>query len=311
MSESPKNPNECTEKYWELMSAYADGEASEAEATELLAHLDTCMACAREFAMLEHSLRELAAVEAVEAPSGLRSTILAATTQRPTFGDRVRLALASRPLGFAAAATAIALAYLALRPSELPPMSPTDTGASTMAELESRDLLVAPEQTVAGPGVPSAPAPSAVQLRAARRSVVHEEAARRSLVAVPKAVASTARPGHIGSPRMLAALPFDPTDQPARFKAVELEASPLSEAEVVVSVDDSGAVINLAKAKDVPVVASKTAETAAPRAESTLLTEENKSRIRISLAEGDGLKKFDQPSYRASSDGLTLLRGRF
>lgn len=312
MSFSPENPDNCTEKYWELMSAFVDGEASDVEASELLAHLDSCAACAREFALLEHSLGEMAAIEAVEAPARLRSAILSATTRRPTFADRVRLALTVRPLGFGAAAAAIALAYVALRPGHLPTVSPSVTSEHHIAELNEGDILKAPDRAVADATL-SRDAPTAVRaVHSVRRSGVHKVTSTREVAAAPTMVASAARPGHIGSPRMLAALPFDPTDQPARFKAVELEATQPVEPDIIVSVDDSGAVINLARAKDVPTVAAKTAEVTPQRPESTLLTEENKSRIRISLAEGDARRTIDQPSYRASKgDGLTLVRGRF
>jgi hypothetical protein len=254
----------------------------------------------------------MAAIEAVEAPARLRSAILYATTRRPTFADRVRSALTARPLGFAAAASAIALAYVALRPAHLPPAPPSVTGEREVAEMSAGDILKAPDRPVAEGALVQDVASTAFPTRSARRVVVRGKAAAHELEASPIMVASAARPGHIGSPRMLAALPFDPTDQPARFKAIELESTQPSEPDIIVSVDDSGAVINLERAKNSPTVAAKTAEAAPQRPESTLLTEENKSRIRISLAEGDALPKIDQPSYRASkSDGLTLVRGRF
>lgn len=119
---------EC-DKVWDLLSVYADGEASPEEATIVETHVASCPDCARDLQFMMGTHEVLQDVPQVEPPVTLRSAILAATVYRPSFGQRlaetVRKTLAPAPVRYgalAAAGAAAALTAVVLK-SGKPPVS--------------------------------------------------------------------------------------------------------------------------------------------------------------------------------------------
>lgn len=116
------------ERMWLLLSVYADGEASDEERAEVEAHVASCAECAEALAMMQASSMALASVPEVEPPVELRSAILAATVNRPTFAERMAQLLHVRPtlqqvrygvLAGAGAAAALAVTVLMRRPAPM------------------------------------------------------------------------------------------------------------------------------------------------------------------------------------------------
>jgi len=70
---------------WDLLSVYADGEATEAEQLEIDRLLLSDPTLARELNLLQATHHILANITEVAPPSSLQQSILIATTQRPTF----------------------------------------------------------------------------------------------------------------------------------------------------------------------------------------------------------------------------------
>src|SRR5688500_9541338 len=107
------NADTC-EKLWPLLSAYADGEASESESARVEAHVSACGPCASALSLIQDTSMSLASIQEVEPPRYLHGAILAATTALDASPTRARLA--RRPMrlqwGFGAAALAGVLAAL-------------------------------------------------------------------------------------------------------------------------------------------------------------------------------------------------------
>jgi hypothetical protein len=83
---------EC-EAIWDMLSAYADGEATPEEARIVEAHVAACLDCARDLQFMRETSQMLALTPEIAPPPGLQEAILAATTRRPTWRERVRTAL--------------------------------------------------------------------------------------------------------------------------------------------------------------------------------------------------------------------------
>ena len=64
------------EEIRELLSAYLDGELTDEEAVTVGSHLDTCVACAREFADLRRTVELCRRVGEVEVPEGFHSELM-------------------------------------------------------------------------------------------------------------------------------------------------------------------------------------------------------------------------------------------
>jgi hypothetical protein len=101
---------------WDLLSAYADGETNPQETALVEAHVATCQNCARDLQFMQGTQEALQALPTVEPPISLRSAILAATVNRPSFTERfataVRRGLAPAPVRYGALAAAGAAAAL-------------------------------------------------------------------------------------------------------------------------------------------------------------------------------------------------------
>jgi len=104
------------DKVWDLLSVYADGEASPQEAAIVEAHVAVCPDCARDLQFMQGTQEVLRDVPEVEPPAMLRSAILAATVNRPSLPERlaigVRKTLAPAPVRYGALAAAGAAAAL-------------------------------------------------------------------------------------------------------------------------------------------------------------------------------------------------------
>jgi hypothetical protein len=106
-------------RLWQLLSVYADGEATEAEAVEVEALLRSDSVYAQDFRFLRSLTTQAHALPEVEPPSHLRAAILDATTHRPTFARRVlagleglRAVFRSAPRRYVVPAGALAAAAL-------------------------------------------------------------------------------------------------------------------------------------------------------------------------------------------------------
>lgn len=108
-------PMNC-DQVWDLLSVYADGEATPHEAEMVEAHIAVCASCASDLEFLRSTSVSLRDVPEVEPPAMLRQAILAATVNRPTWQDRLaaaaRRTFAPAPLRYGALAAAGAAAAL-------------------------------------------------------------------------------------------------------------------------------------------------------------------------------------------------------
>lgn len=106
---------EC-EKVWDLLSLYADGEATPAEASIVEAHIAVCADCARDLQYMRETHEVLSEAPEVEPPVNLREAILAATVYRPSLPQRIvlgaRKVLGPAPVRYGVLATAGAAAAL-------------------------------------------------------------------------------------------------------------------------------------------------------------------------------------------------------
>lgn len=82
--EEPEN-----DPMWELLSIYADGEATDAEAEKIEALLKSDPLLAQELRFFQSTHQIIVTIQEVEPPANLRMQILAATTQRLTLRKRV------------------------------------------------------------------------------------------------------------------------------------------------------------------------------------------------------------------------------
>lgn len=121
----------------ELLTDVAGGELDGARADEVRAHAASCERCGRELAELEATVGLLRRAGGEPLPEGfslsLHQALVAAGAPRLGFVDRVRAAIAMRPVTFAASAAALAAmlatggTMLALHRTHAP--SPSSTGA--------------------------------------------------------------------------------------------------------------------------------------------------------------------------------------
>src|SRR5206468_942693 len=83
---------QCDE-IWDLLSPYADGEASAHESAIVVAHVGECSACATNLQFLQSTAVALSQVPEVSPPAYLREAILGATVRRPHWSGRLAEAL--------------------------------------------------------------------------------------------------------------------------------------------------------------------------------------------------------------------------
>src|SRR5579883_1539721 len=108
------------EALWELLSVYADGEASPEEAARAESLLRSDAAVAQKFEFLQWASRAAQSVDEVEPPASLRESILATTSHRPTLARRLAAAWSEMragagryalPVGALAAASVLAVVF--------------------------------------------------------------------------------------------------------------------------------------------------------------------------------------------------------
>jgi anti-sigma factor RsiW len=96
----------------ELLTEVAGGEIDGARADQVRAHAQTCDACAAELGELEATIGLMRRAGSEPLPDGfalsLHQALVAAGPPERTFMDRVRAAIAMRPMTFAACAAALA-----------------------------------------------------------------------------------------------------------------------------------------------------------------------------------------------------------
>ena len=123
-----------------LLSAYADGEATAAEAALIAAHLALCGACASHLAFVRATDFVLKQTPEVHAPSDLYARIAAATYARPTWQERLTAFLQPVPVrigvGASLATAAVVAVVTAPRPAvqvaaNTAPSAPAPTIAQT------------------------------------------------------------------------------------------------------------------------------------------------------------------------------------
>lgn len=81
--------NEDDGRLWDLLTIYADGEATEAEKAEVETLLRSDSAYAEDFALLKQMAFQMRSFAEVDPPAHLRDAILSVTTHRPTFSRRL------------------------------------------------------------------------------------------------------------------------------------------------------------------------------------------------------------------------------
>jgi hypothetical protein len=106
------------DEVWDLLSVYADGEATPDETAMVENHIAVCADCARDLKFMQSTAIVLQEAPEVEPPADLREAIFAATINRPTLQERfaaaVRRTLSPVSVRYGAVATAGAAAALAV-----------------------------------------------------------------------------------------------------------------------------------------------------------------------------------------------------
>jgi anti-sigma factor RsiW len=305
------NDKNC-EKYWETMSALADGECSPEEERELRAHIAKCSECAQAFAFLERSSRAMAEIPPVASPTGLRSAILASTTRRPAAVQTLRAAFARARVGLSVVAAAAVIGYVAIR--SLP-------SAETTADVGDR-TLPAPAVSAEHEGETGAGLPEAVRVAQAgptvplaRRAIA--DSGSRELSAEPRASALEHRaPDFVGSNNLLASLPFDPAETFVNYKPVArtgLHATDGVDGRLVDDLVVDAVVINVGGERAASSPESRAAEmpSGEPGKAGNLL-DKGKDRFKMAFGKGNLLEGFEQPEFHDDdSGGLTLIKGKF
>lgn len=205
-------PEECAE-YWDLLSAYVDGECDPEDARLVELHIAECESCARDLAFLRETSAFLYSLPLAEPDPALREAILRSTTRRPSWREEAlrafSVALSPRRIALTGAAAAISLiAILAWRMA--PPAWQLHAGPNS----------------ISGAGPVTQPGPSVAAARPARPE-------RTDLVQAPPKAAETAS----GSPRASVvklarntSVPNLKTTQPARSlpaeRAVQVPGGP-------------------------------------------------------------------------------------
>jgi hypothetical protein len=98
------------EVIWDLLSVYADGEATPDEIAQVETLLHRQPSLSSELSFMRHTAEAARTIVEVEPPSHLRSAIFAATIQRPTLARRVSMAIERWQTAFAPRTTRFALA---------------------------------------------------------------------------------------------------------------------------------------------------------------------------------------------------------
>lgn len=98
------------ELIWELLSLYVDGEASAPEAAQVEQMLRHDAEYARAYAFMQTAGTTIRAIVEIEPPTHLREAILAKTSHRPTFSQRLGLAVLALRTQFAMPIGRMALA---------------------------------------------------------------------------------------------------------------------------------------------------------------------------------------------------------
>jgi hypothetical protein len=113
---------------WDLLSAYADRQATPDESALVERHIAHCEECERALRFMQQAARLLAGTPDIAPPPSLRQAILGATVYRPTWAQRFGSALAAlmppsrvRALGAAGAVVAIFLVLLVWPREPSPP----------------------------------------------------------------------------------------------------------------------------------------------------------------------------------------------
>jgi len=108
------------DQVFELLSAYADKEATSEETAIVETHVAVCADCARYLSFIRSASSIIAAIPVVDPPASLHAAILAATTQRPTWQQRFRAfiapGLSPQSLRYGALAGSAVVAWLVMQP---------------------------------------------------------------------------------------------------------------------------------------------------------------------------------------------------
>jgi hypothetical protein len=166
------NPNisesEC-EPIWDLLSVYADREATPEEARRVEQHIGYCADCSRDLAFIQKTAQSLSHVPEVLPPVTLRQAILAATVQNTpvstSFGQRFQESwerlFARRPIncvswGLAGAAAVLLLGFVVMNPWQKPTSTPVPPLASVPnigLPAPERTAMAVPSESRAAPPV--------------------------------------------------------------------------------------------------------------------------------------------------------------
>lgn len=103
------------DRVWDLLSLYADGEASLSERDAVERHVSLCETCALDLQFMRETASVLAQAPVIAPPPGLKQAILAATIYRPSWQERVRQTFANmQPARLQAAGGALAVLLIGI-----------------------------------------------------------------------------------------------------------------------------------------------------------------------------------------------------
>ena len=211
------------EKYQELISRMVDGDLSQKEQKELLAHIETCPECAALYQAFS-LLSEKISGELEESPLDLRENVMA-EIRREEIRRRNRLPTILRAVMSAAACLAVIVGvYLGV--------SLTRGNHLNTAAFQSGDAAVAEERAIAAPTEALEEKPAAPQLAAGDLAPAEEP---ESAEEAPRLFADSAAPEAVketGEELPAAAEAANALDAaPAEEPAPEEDAAPVDEAE--------------------------------------------------------------------------------
>lgn len=177
-------PEECAE-YWDLLSAYVDGECDPEDARLVELHIAECASCARDLAFLRETSAFLYSLPLAEPDPALREAILRSTTRRPSWREEalraLSAALSPRRIALTgAAATVCVIAVLAWRMA--PPAWQLHAGPNSIS---GTGPSAQPSPSVAA-GLPARPEPTARVQAAPRTAETAHGTPRASVVKLAK-----------------------------------------------------------------------------------------------------------------------------
>jgi hypothetical protein len=311
MSQLNHEEGSC-DRYWELMSAVADREASKDEEAELREHVAGCTECAEAFAFIKSVTQSAHEMPRVAPPPSLRQAILASTSRKRTLLDTLRAAFVQHRLGIGLSAAAIAAIALYMNHGAGSQATGPEIASNGNPPISTH--IEAPKPGVRAPkAVAKNPEPSHRTMRSPQ-PVVRVASAETGTRAAPELVHRTGpsmRPGFIGSRVMVAVPPFDPRESTTGTKPTRREADPDLGLRDVASSETTPPGTSPSNTVALNANSPTLVENVAPK-KVALLTDETKGRIQAAFDRDRLRKLMDQARIKSEgSDDFTLVKGKF